>query len=233
MKSELPTVAQSKALKLSITTHSANIIFSNNDTEQNNNDGVPSSCYNLEDGAHFIMPSEDIGQIIHVNCYDGWIILNPALDEQLSAYFTSWLAYTDKVAGPSFDDFATFRQWLYPATQDTEFTLSPDCNSCQAEPFEDIQSPTNQVYHMTGNYYLCAWGTKGDCDMDLNEECYSCVNRHGGNDYLEYMSGTCTHMVSHSDQKVYTHHDDCTGMSDNSKPSLGLNNKYCVVIETV
>eukprot|EP01084_Bolivina_argentea_P134567 237340_1 len=86
----------------------------------------------------------------------------------------------------------------------------------------------NRVYHMTGNYYLCAWGTKGDCDMGLDGDCYSCVNRHGGNEYLSYMSGTCTHMVSSADQKVYTHHDDCTGMSDNSKPSLGLNGRYCV-----
>lgn len=31
---------------------------------------------------------------------------------------------------------------------------------------------------------------RSDCDMDLDEECYSCVNRHGGNEYLEYMSGT-------------------------------------------
>lgn len=108
------------------------------------------------------------------------------------------------------------------------FTLSPDCTSCDKQSFQDDLSPTNQVYHMTGNYYLCAWGTKGDCDMDLSGQCYTCVNRHGGNDYLEYMSGTCTHTVSHADQRVYTHHDDCTGMSDNSKPSLGLNNKYCV-----
>lgn len=28
--------------------------------------------------------------------------------------------------------------------------------------------------------------------------------------------------------QVYEHHDDCTGMSDNSKPSLGLNSQYCV-----
>ena len=209
--------------------HARNIVFTDEDEEDDSEESVPSSCEELPDGSNFIMPSEDIGQVLHVNCYQGWTILNPYLDmDTIPSYFTSWLEYTDKVAGPSFDDFATWRDWLYQANQNTEFTLSPDCNSCEAEPFEDDIDPTDQVYHMTGNYYLCAWGTKGDCDMDLTEQCYSCVNRHGGNDYLEYMSGTCTHMVNHADQKVYTHHDDCTGMSDNSKPSLGLNNKYCV-----
>ena len=193
----------SKASQLSYQNHARNIQFTTND-EEGGGDSVPSSCEGLEDGQHFIMPSEDVGEIIHVNCYDGWTILNPAMDmDTLPMYFTSWLEYTEKVAGPSFDDFATWRDWLYQANANTEFTLSPDCTSCASESFEDDISPTNQVYHMTGNYYLCAWGTKGDCDMDLNEECYSCVNRHGGNDYLEYMSGTCTHMVSHADQKVF------------------------------
>lgn len=177
------------------------------------------------------MPSQDIGQIIRVHCHDGWTILNPILDSSaISSYFTSWQKYTDTVVGPSFDDFATWRQWLLPANARTQFTTSSDCTQCS-----NADGEVDQVYHMTGNYYLCAWGTKGDCglffwtkksfcfwtvslslfnhttDMDLDEECYSCVNRHGGNEYLEYMSGTCTHMTMHPDQKVsFTNFADIT-----------------------
>eukprot|EP01083_Nonionella_stella_P039010 106080_1 len=43
---------------------------------------------------------------VKVNCHDGWIVLDPSLDpETLPLYFASWLKDTDKVAGPSFDDF--------------------------------------------------------------------------------------------------------------------------------
>eukprot|EP00485_Elphidium_margaritaceum_P008249 CAMPEP_0202688380 /NCGR_PEP_ID=MMETSP1385-20130828/3905_1 /ASSEMBLY_ACC=CAM_ASM_000861 /TAXON_ID=933848 /ORGANISM="Elphidium margaritaceum" /LENGTH=1949 /DNA_ID=CAMNT_0049343345 /DNA_START=200 /DNA_END=6049 /DNA_ORIENTATION=+ len=234
-KHSLPSVRESAASQLFYEQAARNIVFLSDEDSEDTETVVPSSCAGLADGSQFIMPSEEVGEIIHVNCYQGWTVLNPSLDrETLPSYFTSWLEYTDKVVGPSFDDFATWRQWFSAATENTEFSLSEDCTVCAPQPAaDDVRSGVNQVYHMTGNYYLCAWGTKGDCDMDLREQCYSCVNRHGGNDYLEYMSGTCTHLISHADQKVYTHHDDCTGMSDNSKPSLGLNNKYCACYRDV
>ena len=65
-------------------------------------------------------------------------------NNESSTYFTSWLEYTDNVVCPSFDDFATWRQWFYPANKNTEFTLSPDCSICESEAYEDIESPLNQ-----------------------------------------------------------------------------------------
>ena len=202
----LPAVHRSTALSLYpwFMNHSDLILFDDGDgadsvSVDGYEDGIASSCADLSDGEHFILPSQDgIGEIVRVHCHGGWTILNAQLDaDVLPSYFTSWQEYTDTVAGPSFDDFATWREWLVMADARTQFAIAPDCTQCATESWheaggavEGVQSANNQVYHMTGNYYLCAWGTKGDCDMDLDEGCYSCVNRHGGNEYLEYMSGT-------------------------------------------
>ena len=62
---------------------------------------------------------------------------------------------------------------------------------------------------MTGNYYLCAWGTKGDCDMDaVSLECSMCKNYHGGKYYGEIMSGVCSHVVESVNHEIYSDHDD-------------------------
>jgi len=222
----LPRVNRRAILPSPVSEH---IVFDDSDDDTAEIDGVASSCLGLSDGEHLILPTKEVNgsmPVLRVTCSNGWTILNPALDPlAVPMYFSSWLDYTDSVAGPSLDDFASWRDWLVPADDNTLFTTSPDCSSCEMDLGLDAEGG---VYHMTGNYYLCAWGTKGDCDMDLDANCFSCVNRHGGADYLEWMSGTCTHLAATPDTKVYSHHDDCTGMSDNSKPSLGTSGHHCV-----
>ncbi len=48
-------------------------------------------------------------------------------------------------------------------TYNIQYGISEDCtNTCQYN--DDFNS--NSAYYMTGNFYLGAWITKGDCDMD-------------------------------------------------------------------
>eukprot|EP00486_Rosalina_sp_Unknown_P000394 CAMPEP_0201564468 /NCGR_PEP_ID=MMETSP0190_2-20130828/2768_1 /ASSEMBLY_ACC=CAM_ASM_000263 /TAXON_ID=37353 /ORGANISM="Rosalina sp." /LENGTH=454 /DNA_ID=CAMNT_0047980673 /DNA_START=491 /DNA_END=1851 /DNA_ORIENTATION=- len=85
----------------------------------------------------------------------------------------------------------------------------------------------NSAYYMTGNFFLCAWVTKGDCDMDAETyQCYECARKGGRS--TDVMPGVCSHLEYSVDHDVHTDHFQCTGNNDNVKPSIGLLHQYCV-----
>eukprot|EP01084_Bolivina_argentea_P307311 531140_1 len=144
--------------------------------------GISSACNYLEDGVQYILPYGDFDEnsrpLLPVVCNGGNTILDPTLSfSRYSAYFSSLYMYDVGIAGPVIDDFATWRSWYLPyeSSEDFRYGVSDDCSSqCMTDELQ------NKAYYMTGNFYLCAWITKGDCDMDADSyECYQCA-RQGG-----------------------------------------------------
>ena len=87
------------------------------------------------------------------------------------------------VANTLNNGFSNWRQWYLPQLiddtkiNDYTYGISPDCSStCQYNSEMEL----NSAYYMTGNFFLCAWVTKGDCDMDAETyQCYQCARKGG------------------------------------------------------
>ena len=194
------------------------------------NIGIKSACNNLDDGLQYILPygtfNENTQPLLPVMCNDGNTILDPSLSfERYSNYFTSLYMYDIGIAGPDLDDFHSWREWYLPFESSENFIygVSDDCSSqCLSE-----SDKPDKAYYMTGNFYLCAWITKGDCDMDAETyECYQCA-RNGGRSSSVY-PGVCSHVATSVDFQVHDDHFQCTGNNDNLKPSIGLGHQFCV-----
>ena len=168
---------------------------------------IYSACNTLQDGIQYILPYGDFSSTLHpllpVTCNDGNTILNPSLSfETYQYYFSSLYMYDIGIAGPNLDDFSNWRQWYLPQiTDDTKMTdytygISPDCSStCEY----NTEMDQNSAYYMTGNFFLCAWVTKGDCDMDAETyQCYECARKGGRN--TEILPGT--HLFMHCINKT-------------------------------
>jgi len=140
--------------------------------------------------------------------------------------------YDIGIGGPNLDDFSNWRQWYLPELSEEDklskyelmYGVSEDCtSSC----LYNTGLNSNSAYYMTGNFFLCAWATKGDCDMDAETyQCYECA-RIGGRS-SDVQPGVCSHLEYPVDHEVHTDHFQCTGNNDNIKPSIGLINQYCV-----
>ena len=115
---------------------------------------------------------------------------------------------TDFMASSSLNDHRTWRQWFYPADQETVFAVSEDCSSCAVtEDFGD-----GSTYYMTGNYNGCLWITKGYCDMDPDTlECSTCTT--GRSDTV--LTGLCSHVEQDADHHVPQTHSSCVSNSYN------------------
>ena len=120
----------------------------------------PSSCVNLPDGVHWVRPlvgrvptdrSDDFPSI-QVRCYDGYMILDYSLDNNIASYFSSFWIWTDDAASSALSDRVTWTNWYLPYsdTNTLNFRLSPDCNTCETS--DDKGSNDFTAYFMTGNY---------------------------------------------------------------------------------
>eukprot|EP00484_Ammonia_sp_Unknown_P020063 CAMPEP_0197030868 /NCGR_PEP_ID=MMETSP1384-20130603/10007_1 /TAXON_ID=29189 /ORGANISM="Ammonia sp." /LENGTH=1847 /DNA_ID=CAMNT_0042460297 /DNA_START=328 /DNA_END=5871 /DNA_ORIENTATION=- len=193
--------------------------------------GIRSACNGLEDGVQYILPygtfNEETAPLLPVVCNDGNTILDASLSfERYSHYFSSLYMYDVGIAGPELDDFSTWREWYLPLEDSANFIygVSDDCSS---QCLSDAKGQFDTTYYMTGNFYLCAWITKGDCDMDAESyECYQCA-RNGGRSTSVY-PGVCSHVAMSADFEVHDDHFQCTGNNDNLKPSVGLAHQFCV-----
>merc|ERR1719295_209743 len=189
---------------------------------------VHTACNQLEDGVQYILPygsSDDNYDLLPVVCNDGNTILDPSLSfERYRQYFSSLYMYDEGIAGPELDDFSSWREWWLPLESSEQFIygVSDDCSSsCLTDAAFD------KGYYMTGNFYLCAWITKGDCDMDAETyTCYQCA-RNGGRSSSVY-PGVCSHIAMSVDHTVHDDHFECTGNNDNLKPAIGLEHRFCV-----
>lgn len=151
---------------------------------------IYSACNTLQDGLQYILPYGDFELDFHpllpVTCSNGNTILNPSLSFQTyQYYFSSLYMYDIGIAGPNLDDFSNWRQWYLPQlseedklnTLQLQYGISSDCSSACTYN-DDMDS--NSAYYMTGNFFLCAWITKGDCDMDAETyQCYQCARKGG------------------------------------------------------
>jgi len=192
--------------------------------------GVKSACNYLDDGLQYVLPygtfDEESAPLLPVMCSQGNTILDASLSfERYSQYFTSLYMYDVGIAGPTLDDFSTWRQWYLPLESSDDFLygVADDCaTQCVTDGLKQ-----DHTYYMTGNFYLCAWITKGDCDMDAETyECYVCA-RNGGRSTSVY-PGVCSHVAASADFQVHDDHFQCTGNNDNMKPSIGLQHQFCV-----
>jgi len=190
---------------------------------------VYSACNGLSDGVQYILPYGELNEehpLLPVMCNAGNTILDASLSfDRYAKYFSSLYMYDVGIAGPELDDFVSWRDWFLPMEDSGEFVygVSDDCSS---ECLTD-DSVHETAYYMTGNFYLCAWITKGDCDMDADTyECYQCA-RNGGRSAATY-PGVCSHVATSVDHSVHDDHFECTGNNDNLKPSVGLNHQFCV-----
>eukprot|EP01084_Bolivina_argentea_P286091 490715_1 len=203
---------------------------------------IYTACNTLPNGLQYILPYGDFSSTTHpllpVTCSNGNTILDPSLSfTTYTYYFSSLYMYDIGIGGPDLNDFNSWRQWYLPEisitdkqnTYNIQYGISEDCtNTCQYN--DDFNS--NSAYYMTGNFYLCAWITKGDCDMDATTyQCYQCARKGGRS--TDILPGVCSHLEYSVDQTVHTDHFECTGNNDNVKPSIGLQHKYCVCYKPI
>eukprot|EP01084_Bolivina_argentea_P286092 490717_1 len=200
---------------------------------------IYTACNTLPNGLQYILPYGDFSSTTHpllpVTCSNGNTILDPSLSfTTYTYYFSSLYMYDIGIAGPDLNDFSTWREWYLPDINDENdnnqnkdiymYGISDDCES---ECLTNNLKPDIGQY-MTGNFYLCAWITKGDCDMDAKTyECYQC-SRNSGRSSSSIYPGVCSHIPKSVDYIVHNDHFQCTGNNDNLKPSIGLNHKFCV-----
>eukprot|EP01084_Bolivina_argentea_P298668 514715_1 len=193
--------------------------------------GIASACNSLPDGLQYILPygifDETSSPLLPVICSDGNTILDASLAfDRYSAYFSSLYMYDVGIAGPQIDDFGTWREWYLPLEESDSFIYGV-ADNCVDTCLTADESARDTAYYMTGNFYLCAWITKGDCDMnDESYECYECA-RHGGRSSQVY-PGVCSHVATSVDYEVHNDHFQCTGNNDNLKPAIGLKHQFCV-----
>ena len=163
----------------------------------------------MPNGKHLIKPKHGLNPIdgnefpnVIATCYNGWTIIDPNQDSNFQRYFSSFQYWTDYAGGPSNIDHVTWKQWWLPSDDNTQFSVSPDCQTC-------IKSDeTNATYYMTGNYFGCLWNSKGYCDMNPNTlQCYQC--KVPANNVFEKeitMDGLCTHLEMNANRTVVKKH---------------------------
>lgn len=133
------------------------------------------SCLNLPDGEHYIRPipiDENIANYngygylpsILVRCYSGWTILDYSLDSNVKSYFSSTMqVHDDFMTMDVSKEHLNWDEWF--KVDNVLFTTSQDCNSCDIDEYNqddiDLIEVSGSGYYMTGNYYGCAFATKG------------------------------------------------------------------------
>lgn len=115
--------------------------------------GIKSACNDLSDGVQYILPygyyHTDTAPLLPVICSNGHTILDVSLSfERYSAYFSSLYMYDVGIAGPTIEDFHTWREWYLPieSSQTFIYGISDNCvDSCLTN---DIS--VQDTYYMTG-----------------------------------------------------------------------------------
>jgi len=150
---------------------------------------LPMSCHDLEDGYHYLKLLEDDPDsdtsypIMHVQCSNGYAMIDYAHDSDWPAYFTSWIKYHYAVAGPIRGDDSNWSRWFLPdrATQtepvdqsvNARYLVAPHCSSCDDSQIYQING-AHSSYYMSALAFGCFDPTRGwpACDMDFDT--YGC-----------------------------------------------------------
>ena len=125
------------------------------------------SCLELPDGEHYIRPIRDdyannynhmsFLPSIKVRCFEGWTILDYSLDSNIENYFSSTMQVHDGFLTMDVSkEHLNWDEWF--KIDNVVFSTSTDCQSCDYDPADPTAS---NAYYMTGNYYGCAFATKG------------------------------------------------------------------------
>jgi len=148
---------------------------------------IPMSCQDLEDGYHYLKLLENEPgtsyPIMHVQCSNGYAMIDYAHDSDWTQHFTSWIKYHYAVAGPIRGDDSNWSRWFLPdLASETEpadqsvnarYLVSPECETCDDSKIFQVNG-AHSAYYMSALAFGCFDPTRGwpACDMDY--ETYTC-----------------------------------------------------------
>jgi len=218
---------------------------------------VPSSCHGLSDGIHYILPMADASfPILRVRCQSSFTIIDPSLEPDWSAYFSSWTQYHFGVVGPTRNDKVNWAEWFLPdTTSDGTYAVSEDCHAC-LEPSSssntvDSTFPSS-AYYLSALAFGCFQPVRGWPACDFDYDTYACklcswddsltqissAPRPADMSWEEALSlnlktGICDFEVRSPQQQVSKSFTHCVAAPKNSennhnwKPSLGISAAKC------
>ena len=145
-------------------------------------DLLPNSCIGKEDGAYWLLLSDQDEDYmpVRLDCSNEYVIINLNKDSNLAEYFTTFEMWHYKLAGPSNNNPIDWEDWfLEPENnENAKYLISPDCSVCNEK--SNIQTRhTKTSYWMTGNLAKLHWPVIGfnECDMYWETyQCYDCLS---------------------------------------------------------
>ena len=182
--------------------HATHVIFASLFVTGIRGDLLPNSCRDLEDGLHWLQLAEGENfPPVHLQCSNGYAILDYTQDSNIKEYFTSWTKWHISTSGPTNEYSINWQDWYIPDT-----TLNPvssfnfESNAAFRNPqfatnlqkddrdtITGVADPTEQTQFLTGpessvmNYLISP--DCNSCDEDSTRQLY-------GSSTTYWMTGT-------------------------------------------